>query len=248
MSQKKTSQTPQEYLNKMHRFSRIYAVIIFIAMIMMPIIAGLYFKSMPSIGQVFAASAGILAIFVPISISEAISYTPILGSSIYLTMITGNTTNLKMPAVNNSLQLLDIPYGSEDADIISSITVCISSFVTIIIIATGVLMMVPLQPILSHPSVKTATLYIMPALFGAMSLGIFNSNLGGGVKVKGRMLGTVITFSIVLIVSIADIYILKTGMLSVLQGFLILAMLPVTFLFTKYLYKKGKIEVILPTE
>jgi len=117
------TQTKEQYFKSAHKFGRIGGSIALIIMFSMPIIAGLYFNAMPSFLQIIMASVGLLAIFVPVAISEVISYTPVLGSSIYLTLVTGNVTNLKVPVANNALKLMDVQYGSEDADVISAIAV-----------------------------------------------------------------------------------------------------------------------------
>lgn len=233
----------QAHINSMHRLGRIGCAIAIIVMLGMPTIAGLYFDAMPSVLQVLSAAAGLLAIFIPLALTEVISYTPVLGSSIYLTLITGNVMNLKLPVANNALKLLDVESGTENADIISSIAVSVSSFATILIIALGVLLMIPLQPLLSLPSVRVATSYILPALFGSMALGIFSNNIGGGMKAKGRFKGAVIPIIFVAALTLLDNYVLHTGLISMLQGVIILLMLPVAYYATKRLYKKGAIIV-----
>ena len=128
----KTIMTKDEYIHSMHKFGRRIAILTIIIMIAMPTIAGIYFKSIPSISKVLATSVGLLAIFIPTNIGEVISYTPVLGSSIYLTFITGNLANLKLPVATNAMNTMDVAYGSEEADIFSSIAVGVSSFVTIL--------------------------------------------------------------------------------------------------------------------
>lgn len=246
--QKKQKQTTEQYINSVHRLGRIGGAIAVAVMVAMPVIASIYFKAAPSIGQILQASAGLLAIFVPIAISELISYTPVLGSSIYLTLVTGNVLNLKLPVASNAMRLMDVQYGSEDADIIGSIAVSVSSMVTVLIIALGVLLMVPLQPVLSLPSVKTASTYVLPALFGSMALGIFSDNIGGGVRAPGRLKGAILPAMLMLIVTLLDKLVLKTGMITSVQGILILIMLPITYFGTKALYRKEKIKVILPAD
>jgi diadenosine tetraphosphate (Ap4A) HIT family hydrolase len=44
-------------------------------------------------------------VYIPVGFSEAISYTPILGASSYLTFITGNIMNLKLPCAVNAMKL-----------------------------------------------------------------------------------------------------------------------------------------------
>lgn len=238
-------QTRAEYIDSVHRMGRIGAVLAIIIMLSMPITAGIYFDSMPGFLQVITASAGLLALFVPSAISEVIAYTPILGSSIYLSLVTGNVTNLKLPVANNAMNLLDVQNGSENADVISGIAISISSFTTVIIIALGVMLMVPLQPILSLPAIKISSNYILPSLFGSMLLGIFSDSIGGGVRAPGRLKGAIVPAVIVIILSILDSYVLKTHMMSSMKGFLIILMLPVAYIGTKILYKRGQIKVIL---
>jgi hypothetical protein len=242
----KNTQTKEQYFQSAHRFGRKGGAIALVIMLSMPIIAGLYFNAMPTFLQIVMASVGLLAIFVPVAVSEVISYTPVLGSSIYLTLVTGNVTNLKVPVANNALKLMDVQYGSEDADVISAIAVGISTFFTVLILILGVVLMVPLKPVLTLPAVKTATQYILPSLFGSMALGVFSDNIGGGIRAPGRMKGAIAPALIVAAIVLLDRYVLKTGLITSLQGILILLMLPVTYFGSKLLYEKGKIQVIMP--
>lgn len=240
---KPSQRSKEEYLNEMHRLGRIFVIIAIIIMLGLPTIIAIVYNSLPDFKLVFNASIGLLAVFTPIGISEMISYTPVLGSSIYLTLITGNVTNLKLPVVTNAFNLLKIEPGSEDADVISGIVVAVSTLTTLIIIVIGVVAMVPLRPILMHPVVETATSYMLPALFGCLVLGVFGSDLGGGAKAKGRLLGAIpaAVFMIVLTLLLPDL-------VTTLQGFLILFMLPITYVTTKYLFKKGIIKVDIPAK
>lgn len=241
-------QNKQEYIASMHRMGKTGAFIIILVMLAMPTIIGLYFNAMPNFKNVLQGAIGLLAVFVPVAISEVISYTPILGSSIYLTLITGNVMNLKLPVANNAMNLLDIESGSEEADVVSSISVCISTFVTLVIIALGVLLMIPLQGFLTQPSIQIATSNIIPALFGALILGSLSSSVGGGVKAKGRLKGAILPVVIVAAITLLDKYVLHIGIMSMFQGFIILLILPVAYFGTKWLYKKGHIQVTTPED
>mgnify|MGYP000862262898 FL=1 len=244
----KTIMTKDEYIHSMHKFGRRIAILTIIIMIAMPTIAGIYFKSIPSISKVLATSVGLLAIFIPTNIGEVISYTPVLGSSIYLTFITGNLANLKLPVATNAMNTMDVAYGSEEADIFSSIAVGVSSFVTILTIAIGVLLMIPLKPILEMPVVKTATAYILPALFGNLVISLMSPKLGGGVSSPNRMLGAIGPVLIVAAVAALDKYIWHLGIMSRYQGIVVIALLILLYFSTKVLYKKGIIKVYLRGE
>ena len=78
-------------------------------------------------------------------IAEIGSYTPILGYSSYLTFATGNLMNLKIHCVVNAQKLAKVESSTPEGDAISLIATAISSIVTIIILAVGLLLIVPLQ-------------------------------------------------------------------------------------------------------
>ena len=248
-----TEKTDQEkYFDAAHRSGRIWIVGAIIILLAMPTILGLGFNSMPSFIQVLQSSVGLLAIFVPITITEVISYTPILGSTIYLTLTTGEVANIKLPAALNALKIANVEPGTEAADVISAIAVGVASFVTVAIVTIGAVLMMPLQPLLTQPTVLVATSNILPALFGTLVLALLNKDIGGGVQAPGRLKGMILPVVIMILLTLADnlIFIPAAGMslISTFQGVIILLMLPVAYLGTKFLYNKGKIKVILPED
>ncbi|MDR0723091.1 MAG: hypothetical protein LBF75_09940, partial [Treponema sp.] len=129
------------HLDAMHRLGRMGIVCAIIIMLGIPAAAGIYFNAMPPILQILTTAVGLLALFVPSAFSETIAYSPILGSSYYLAQITGNISNLKLPVAKTALQILDVEEGTEDADIVTSIAVSVSSFVTIAVIVAGVILL-----------------------------------------------------------------------------------------------------------
>ena len=237
------------HINGMHRLGRIGIVIAIVIMIGIPTIVGIYFNAMPGILQIAAAAVGLLALFVPGAFSETIAYSPTLGSSYYLSQITGNITNLKLPVAKMALQLLDVEEGTEDADIVTSIAISVSSFVTIIVIVLGVILLQPLRPVLSMPVFKLASGNIVPALFGSLIIGAFGKHLGGGIVCEGRYKGAILPLLIVAVVYLIVIYVVKQPVLFALyQGFVMLILIPVSWFSNKWLYKNGHIKVILPGE
>lgn len=237
------------HLNEMHRLGRIGIACAFIIMIGIPTITGIYFNAMPTVLQIFATAVGLLALFVPGAFSETIAYSSTLGSSYYLSQITGNISNLKLPVAKTALQMLDIEEGTEDADIVCSIAVSVSSFVTIAVIVLGVILLQPLRPVLSLPVFKLASGNIVPALFGSLIVGSFGSNLGGGIKCRGRYKGTILPFVIIAALYLLTVYVLKQpAAFGLYQGFVMLALLPVAWFSNKWLYKSGQIKVTLPGE
>ena len=260
MSDTKTSNTAEKetsalisdpasraHINAMHRLGRIGIVLAIIIMLGIPVTAGVYFNAMPSFLQVLTTAVGLLALFVPGAFSETIAYSPILGSSYYLSQITGNITNLKLPVAKTALQLMDVEEGTEDADIVTSIAISVSSLVTIIVIVLGVLLLQPLRPVLSLPVFKLASANIVPALFGSLAVGAVGTQLGGGIRCEGRFKGCILPALVVAAAYLLIVYVVKNPMIFALyQGFLMLILIPVSWFSNKWLYKSGRIKVFLP--
>ncbi|MCI7789372.1 MAG: hypothetical protein MR531_01100 [Lachnospiraceae bacterium] len=61
--------------------------------------------------------------------------------------------------------------------IVSTISIATSSLVTIVVLAVGVLLMVPLQPVLQNPALQPAFDNVVPALFGAMAYKYYRKNM-----------------------------------------------------------------------
>lgn len=228
-----------------HRWGRIGTVIALAYMIAIPFVVLGHYDCIPSLGQVFnVATFGILAIYVPVGISEALSYTPLLGSSAYLAFITGNIMNLKLPVAVNAMKITGKEANTPAGEVVSAIAVAVSSIMTVAILAVAALMISWISPIFELPAVKTMSNYLLPALFGSMTLGLFASTSAGSKVVKGGIKGVI---PVLVIVSVVSIVARVMGMGSIMLGmvgFLILGMLPVGIITSRILWKKGVIKVV----
>lgn len=231
------------YMDSMHRFGRLGVIGAIIIIMGIPFIVGIAFDILPTFMNVMKASLLLLAIFIPLGISELLSYTPILGTSTYITFITGNILNLKLPTAINALQLTNTETGTEKGDIIAGIAVAISSIVTIIVIILGVILMAPLKPFLQTETVQTATQYILPALFGTIGIGLLSGKEGGGAVIKGKLWAAIVPA-----IFIGILFFLSPQLVTDLRGVLILVILPMLYFISKALYKRGKITVTLPED
>ncbi len=227
-----------------HRWGRVGTVIALAYMVALPFIVLGYYKSIPAIGEVFnLATFGILAIYIPVGISEAISYTPIMGCSSYLGFITGNIMNLKLPCAVNAMKLAKKEPNTPAGEAIASIGIAVSSIVTIIILALAALLSSWISPVFELPAVKTASDYLIPALFGSMTLGLFSSTNAGSKVVKNGIMGVVPVLVIVTVLALF-VRITSGGSLFGAVGFIIIAMLPVAIISSRIMWKKGIITVV----
>ena len=91
----------------------------------------------------------------------------------YLSFITGNVTNMKIPCVMNAKEIAGTESGTPEHEIISTISVATSAIVTTLVIVAGVILLVPLQPVLQAEVLLPAFNNVVPALFGALGLKYF---------------------------------------------------------------------------
>lgn len=237
MKKKPDNMATDAYINWTHRYGRIGLFIAIVYMIVMPIIICTVFDCFPSFTDIVKGGVGVLALYVPIGISEVISYTPILGSSCYITFLTGNILNLKLPCAINAMKLAKVESNTPEGDAISTVAIAASSILTICVIALGVVLLVPLQPVLQSPFVQAATKYMLPALFGGMFLGMMGKGDGKQI-IENKLLAIALPAVIVSVLTIMGV--LKSGM----EGIAILVMIPVTLLCARVLWKKGIIRVV----
>lgn len=228
-----------------HRWGRIGTLIALAYMISLPFIVLSYYDCMPALSSVFnVATFGILAIYIPVGISEALSYTPLMGASSYLGFITGNIMNLKLPCAVNALKIAGKEANTPEGDVVASIGVAASSIMTVVILTIAALLVNLISPVFELPAVQTMSSYLLPALFGSMTLGLFASTSAGSKVVVGGLKGVVPVLIIVSLVCIAARIFGMGNIMLGMVGFLILAMLPVAIITSRILWKKGKIKVV----
>jgi hypothetical protein len=156
---------------------------------------------------------------------ETFTYIPMLGAGgSYLSFVTGNISNLKMPCALNALEQAEVKASSEEGEVVSTIAIAISSIVTTIIIILGVLLIVPLTPVLENPILTPAFDQMIPALFGGLGVAFVSRNW--------KIAIAPVTLMLILFITIPA---LNAGTVGI--------MVPVSVLFTvgisRLMYKKG---------
>lgn len=241
---KKKTQITDPFQAWAHKWGRVGTLIALIYMIALPFIVLFFYDSIPSFNEVInLGTISILMIYIPVGFSEAISYTPILGSSAYLTFITGNIMNLKLPCAVNAMKLAKKEPNTPEGEAISSVAVAVCSIMTIVILALAALLSAWISPVFELPAVKTASNYLIPALFGSLTLGLFGSTNSGKKVVKNAVMGVVPVIVIITILSLVVRFTSGSSLFGMI-GFLILFMLPVAIISSRIMWKKGIIKVV----
>ena len=213
------------YMDSIHRDGMIWNFTVAALLLAFPISIAIIFGAMPDWA---ALGMGLLAtapMYWTVSIIEVITYVPMLGASgAYLSFVTGNISNLKLPCAINALEQNEVSANSEEGEIVSTIAIATSSIVTTLIILIGVICIVPLTPILEAEVLVPAFDQILPALFGGLGVAFVSKNWK-------------LAIAPVLLMLVLFIFIpaLNAGTVGI--------MVPVSALFTigvgRILYKKG---------
>ena len=143
-----------------------------------PFLIGKLLGAYPDLGAVGKGFLSVGIVWLVSSIAEFLIYTPMLGAGGgYLAFITGNLINMKIPCAVNARDMVGAKTGTPENEIISTISIATSSLVTILVLALGVLLMVPLQPVLQSEVLQPAFENVVPALFGAMAYKYYRKNM-----------------------------------------------------------------------
>ena len=165
-------------MESVHFYGRTWGIIVAAVLISFPIILSVVFGTLPN-GEVLVK--GILAtapMYWAVGIIEIFTYVPMLGAGgTYLSFVTGNISNLKLPCAIDAMERAGVKSSSEEGEVISTISIAVSSIVTTIIIILGVILIVPLTPILENPVLVPAFDMILPALFGGLAVVFISKNL-----------------------------------------------------------------------
>ena len=166
------------YTRGTHRIGRVCTLVTLCMLVGAPFLMGTYLGAMPDLGAVAKAFLSVGLVWTVSSVVEFLIYTPMLGAGGgYLAFITGNLINMKIPCAVNARDIVGVKAGTPENEIISTLSIATSSLVTILVLALGVALLIPLQPLLQSPALAPAFDNVVPALFGAMAYKYFRRNL-----------------------------------------------------------------------
>ncbi len=160
----------EAYLKSTHRLGRIVSMITLVLLVGAPFAIGALLGTAPDLGAVGRGFLSAGLVWTISSVVEYLVYTPMLGAGgSYLAFITGNLINMKIPCAMNAKELVNAKSGTAENEVIATLSIATSSLVTIVVLAAGVALLIPLQPVLQSPVLAPAFDNVVPALFGAMA-------------------------------------------------------------------------------
>jgi len=163
-----------DYIKKTDKLGAIFTFLGIGLILAVPFAISLYYNAWPELEPLLKGLFSTLIIYFPVQLIEIITYVPILGrGGSYLAFITGNISNLKAPAVMDSLKNAEVNPSSEEGEIVSTLAVATSALVTNVILLVGVVFFVATglsSVIASSTLLAPAFDNILAALFGAMAI------------------------------------------------------------------------------
>ena len=237
MSNEKTVYTLHPFVERAHKTGRIFMICFIAYSIAIPVVISAAFNAWPSLPDILPALLTLLAMLGVQGVLEAALYTPILGSSCYLTFATGNIMNLKVPCALNAQKVAGVETNTTAGDAIALISTCVSSIVTTIILFLGMFLVIPLKPFLESQIASSASNYLMAALFGCLVLA-FIAPSGGKTDIKNKLWIGIIPFVLTAALAIAGVLETSAAVAMVLVA------IPVCLITARILYKKGIVRVV----
>jgi len=168
---------PMTYIDSVHRAGTVWNLAVMVLLFLFPASVAILFGVTPDWSALLVGLIATAPMYWVVGVIETITYVPMLGAGgSYLSFVTGNISNLKMPCAINALEQNEVSASSEEGEVISTIAIATSSIVTTLIIIVGVILIVPLTPVLSAPVLQPAFEQILPALFGGLGVAFVSKN------------------------------------------------------------------------
>ncbi len=165
------------YMDSVHFYGRIWCILAIIVLVAVPFLMCLHLKVWPDWGVVASGFASVAILFYPSGVIEVIAYAPLLGAGgTYLSFLTGNIANLKLPCALNSMENAKVRANSEEGEIISTISIGASAIVTTLIIAVFVLIFAVnpgFTKVMSEGALAPAFKQVTYTIFGSLAASYF---------------------------------------------------------------------------
>lgn len=210
----------KEYNDGLHRIGRFTLILSVVMLVAVPFMIGGLNGVIPDLAGFLKGFANVGLIYIPVAIVEFLVYAPMLGTGgSYLSFITGNVTNMKIPCVMNSKDIAGTQDGTPEHEIVSTISVATSAITTSLVIVLGVILLVPLQPILQTEALLPAFNNVVPALFGALGLKYFIKS--PKIAIVPLLLMSILCILVPAAIGQTSLLLIPSGGLALLIGYIL---------------------------
>ena len=215
------------YMESVHYYGRLWGIIVGLVLLSFPLLLSLIFRTAPNFDILWKGILATAPMYWAVGIVEIFTFVPMLGAGgTYLSFITGNISNLKLPCAIDAMERAGVKASDEEGEVISTISIAVSSIVTTLIIIVGVICIVPLTPVLESPVLVPAFDMILPALFGGLAVVFISKNL---------------KLSIAPVIIMLLLFVFVPALNAGTVGIMVPVGVVCTVVYARILYKKGKI-------
>ncbi len=166
----------KSYFDRVHRWGILWNIGALLMLLSIPVLISTYYGAWPELSVLWKVLSKLMLLYWVTAIVEVITYVPMLGAGgTYLSFVTGNITNLKLPVGLAAMENANVRANTEEGEVVSTIAIGVSSITTTIIIAVGVLVFSPVLPYITaeNSAFRPAFEWVLPALFGALGASYF---------------------------------------------------------------------------
>lgn len=166
------------YLESVHRDGKIWGIVLCLIIFAFPVAVSIIFAAVPEWSGLAKGLIATVPMYWAVGIVEIFTYVPMLGAGgTYLSFVTGNISNLKLPCAIDAMERAKVKATEEEGEVISTISIAVSSIVTTVIILIGVVLIGFIAPILESPVLEPAFDMLLPALFGGLGVVFISKNI-----------------------------------------------------------------------
>ncbi len=213
------------YMDSVHFYGRWWGIAVALIIFAFPVAVSVIFSCMPNWAALGKGLFATLPMYWAVGLVEIFTYVPMLGAGgTYLSFVTGNISNLKLPCAIDAMERADVKASSEEGEVISTISIAVSSIVTTFIIILGVILIIPITPILESEALKPAFAMILPALFGGLAVVFISKN---------------VKLSILPIILMLILFIFVPALNASTVGIMVPVGVVFTICVARFMYKKG---------
>ena len=166
----------KNYFDKVHTWGRISCVLSLVFFLCIPLAISLHFNVWPELSVIGKGLASLLIFFVT-GIVEVVAYSPMLGAGgTYLSFVSGNIMNLKMPCAINAMENAKVKANTEEGEVITTIAICSSIIVTTLVIAVFVIIFAfnpKFSETMASPAFAPAFQQVTYTIFGSLAATYF---------------------------------------------------------------------------
>ena len=164
------------YMDKVHTWGRIWCIASLFFFLSIPLAISLHLGVWPK-ADILGKGLASIAFFFATGIIEVVAYSPMLGAGgTYLSFVTGNIMNLKMPCALNAMENAKVKANTEEGEVITTIAISASIIVTTLVIAVFVIIFA-LNPgfstLMSSDTFAPAFQQVTYTIFGSLAAAYF---------------------------------------------------------------------------